>query len=145
MRRKFGIAVAGIILVGCSSHDIGPYALTDEDKAQQRLAASRAMCRIENQKRCDHLIENRTLFGRFFAPQTVGGLDEDEKIRGRRITTKFVVEALSTVQQCNRVEGQSVKIISGMEIDKRKFDVMGSSPLIENQSACFIQPSTENS
>ncbi|MEL7430272.1 MAG: hypothetical protein AAFN43_09755 [Pseudomonadota bacterium] len=145
MKRAAVFSVFAFAMVACTSHDYGPYALTNEDKALQRVAAGKAMCVIDNQARCDHLIENRILFGRFFAPETLGGMPEDEKIRGRRVTTKFVVEALAGINQCNRVGGQSINIIKGMEIDGRRFDVKGTSPLVETQSACFIEPATENS
>ena len=65
MRVIIAVSVLVLIAVACTSRDIGPYALTSEDKARQAAAAGKAQCAIENQPRCDHLIENRILFGRF--------------------------------------------------------------------------------
>ena len=132
-------------MAACTSRDVGPYAATPEDKQQEKVAASKAMCVIDNRARCDHLIENRQLFARFFAPATLGGLDESEKFRGQRITTKFVVEALAATNQCVAPVEPSVIIINSMQIDGRKFDVKGTSPLQEQQSSCFITPSLEDS
>ncbi|MEM7290291.1 MAG: hypothetical protein AAF412_08000 [Pseudomonadota bacterium] len=145
MRKLLFLFIPSLIIVACTSRDVGPYVLSAEDKSLEQKAAANAMCAIQNQARCDHLIENRTLFGRFFAPQTLGGMDESEKFRGRSVTTKVVVEALSAINQCTRVTGNSVTIIKGMQIDGKKFDVQGSSPLVEGQSACFIEPSPEES
>jgi hypothetical protein len=40
---------------------------------------------------------------------------------------------------------QSLKIIKGMEIAGKKFDVMGTSPLVQQTSKCFITPQLEAS
>lgn len=145
MRNTLTLISATLILVACTSRDVGPYAPTAEDRSQEAVAASKAMCVIDNQARCNHLIENRILFGRFFAPETLGGLDESKKFRGRRITTQFVVEALAATNQCVPPQEPSVNIVRGMEIDGKRFDVKGTSPLIEQQSSCFITPSLEES
>ncbi len=134
-----------LLAASCTSRDVGPYAPTAEDKNLEKIAASKPMCVIDNQARCDHLIENRLLFGRFFAPETLGGLDESEKFRGRRITTKFVVEALAATNQCVAPSEPTVTIVRGMIIDGRRFDAKGTSPLVEQQSSCFITPSAEDS
>ncbi len=135
----------GLVAVACTSRDVGPHALTAEEKAAEARAVQNAGCGIENQARCDHLIENRILFGRFFAPETLGGMDESEKLRGRRITTKFVVEAAAAIRQCNRVVDDSITIIKGMEINGGKFLVKGTSPLVQQSSTCFITPQPEES
>lgn len=145
MRNQFILVGLAILAVACTSRDVGPYAPTAEDKNLESQAAQKAMCGIENQARCDHLIENRLLFGRFFSPETLGGMDESEKFRGRRVTTKFVVEAVAAIKQCNRVDALSVNIVKGMEIAGKKFDVKGTSPLVEQESTCFITPSSEES
>ncbi|MDJ0614371.1 MAG: hypothetical protein QNJ29_11920 [Rhizobiaceae bacterium] len=145
MRKLVAFVCIAVFAVACTSRDVGPYAPTTEEKSLEQIAATKSMCVIQNQARCDHLIENRSLFSRFFAPATLGGLDESEKFRGRRITTKFVVEALAATNQCVPPSGPSVTIVKGMEIDKRRFDVKGTSPLLEQQSSCFITPSSEES
>lgn len=145
MRHYLALLCLCILVTACTSRDVGPYAPTAEEKGQEKLAATRAMCVIENQARCDHLIENRVLFGRFFVPSVLGGLDESERIRGRRITTKFVIEALAMNNQCVAPAEPSIAIVTGMQIDGRLFDVKGTSPLKEQQSSCFISPSSEDS
>lgn len=145
MMRYGVLLMIALVAVACTSRDFGVNRTTSEDRAKQAVAAQYVGCAFENQARCDHLIENRTLFGRFFAPATLGGMDENEKFRGRQITTKFVVEALSTIKQCNPVTDESVTIISGMEINGAKYLVKGTSPLQQQSSACFISPETEES
>ena len=143
MRNLTLIGICAVLVTACPSRDVGPNAPTAQDKTNETVAAQKSMCTIENQTRCDHLIENRNLFGRFFAPQTLGGMDENEKQRGRRITTKFVVEAVAAINQCKRVELTSIPIVKGMIIAKQKFNVMGTSPLVKGESTCFITPQTE--
>ena len=145
MRHNLALLSLCVLVVACTSSNVGPNAATEEQKNQEKVAASRTMCVIENQARCNHLIENRVLFSRFFVPAVLGGLDENEKIRGRRITTKFVVEALANNNQCVAPSEPSVTIVKGMQIDGRLFDVKGTSPLQEQQSSCFITPSSEDS
>jgi len=145
VRKPLAVLVLSLLAVACTSRDFGPYAPDAEEKGQQVIAAGKAMCVIQNQARCDHLIENRVLFGRFFAPETLGGLDEGKKFRGRRLTTKFVVEALAASNQCVAPVGPSINIVKGMEINNRLFDLKGTSPLVEQQSSCFITPSLEES
>lgn len=143
MKKFFAVGCVALVSAACSSTDVGPYAPTAEEKATERVAAQKAMCAIDNQARCDHLIENRLLFGRFFAPETLGGMEEPEKLRGRKITTKFVSEAVAGIQQCTRVTEPSIPIVKGMIIDGGKYSVMGTSPLLEGSSTCFITPQTE--
>lgn len=143
VRRIIPAFAIALFVAACSSTDIGPYALTDDDKAKQVSAAGKTMCAIENRARCDHLIENRLLFGRFFAPETLGGMDEAEKLRGRSVTTKFVVEAVAEIKQCNRINSPSIPIVKGMDIAGGKYTVMGTSPLLEGESTCFITPQVE--
>ena len=145
MKLIFLVSVLAMITVACTSRDVGPYARTDAERQKEFQAAQNAECVFENQARCDHLIENRGLFGRFFAPETQGGMDENEKFRGRRITTNFVVEAVASIKQCNRVSAESVTIINGMEINGAKYLVRGTSPLAQQSSSCFITPQREGS
>lgn len=143
MKKSLAVGGVALLVAACSSSDVGPFAPTAEEKASQRIAAQNAMCAIDNQARCDHLIENRILFGRFFAPETLGGMEEPEKLRGRKLTTKFVSEAVAGIQQCTRVTAPSIPIVKGMVIDGGKYTVMGTSPLLEGSSTCFITPQTE--
>jgi len=143
--KKLASASFVFLAAACSSSTVGPDALSSDQRALQKKAAANASCVIENQARCDHLIENRILFGRFFAPEFVGGMDEDEKARGRRLTTKFVVEAVADIKQCTRASDNTVAIINGMEIDGGKYDVLGTSPLLPQASKCFITRQTEAS
>ena len=100
-----------MMLFACTSREVGPYAPTAEDKRTEALAAQNSMCRIENQARCAHVIENRILMSRFFAPENLGGMREDEKFRGRRITTRFISEAVAGINQCQRVTADSIVIL----------------------------------
>ncbi len=143
MKKSLAMACIAIVSASCSSTDVGPYAPTAEEKATERVATQKAMCAIDNRARCDHMIENRLLFGRFFAPPTLGGMEEPEKLRGRKITTKFVSEAVAGIQQCNRVTAPSIPIVKGMVLDGGTYTLMGTSPLLEGSSTCFITPQTE--
>ncbi|MEM7067364.1 MAG: hypothetical protein AAF478_00660 [Pseudomonadota bacterium] len=136
--------MATAIMAACSSTDIGPYAPTSEEKRLETAATTKAMCRIENQERCAHVIENRLLMSRFFAPETLGGMDESEKFRGRSITTKFVVEAVAAINQCQRVTEDSVILLRDMKIDKGTYFLKATKPVSVN-SACFITPEPEAS
>ena len=102
------------------------------------------MCAFENQERCAHVIENRNLMTRFFAPETLGGMNESEKFRGRRITTKFVVEAAASIRQCRPVVADSVVILRDMQINGSTFLMKATAPANET-SACFITPDPEAS
>ena len=139
------IVAIAVVAVACSSRNIGPNAPTAEDLANETLAVQKTQCAIENQARCAHLIENRTLFARFYTPETLGGMTENEKVKGRRITTKFVVEAVAAIKQCNRVTAESITLIRGMAINGRKYLVKGTAPLEPQTSICFLMPQPEES
>ena len=143
--KKLLVVFACAVAAACTSGSGSSSVSSSDSQSLQRQAAANVMCAIENQARCDHLIENRVLFGRFFTPEFLGGMDEDEKKRGRRITTKFVVEALADIKQCRRVTDNSVTIVDGMEIDGKSYTVKGTSPLKMQMSQCFITPQPEAS
>ena len=130
--------------VACTSRDVGPYAPTAEDKQNEALAAQNAMCAFENQARCSHVIENRILMSRFFAPETLGGMDESEKFRGRRVTTKFIVEAAAAIKQCRRVTEESLIVLKDVDINGAKWQMKATKPVNET-SSCFITPEPEAS
>ena len=139
-RRRKGIAGAGLmVLASCVSTDIGPNAYTKEDLQTQRIAGQNAGCAIENQERCKHVIENRILMARFFAPKTLGGLREDEKIKGRRVTTRFVAEAAAAISACRRVTQEALPLIRDMDLDGSKFTLKATAPITET-STCFLEP-----
>lgn len=143
--RKFSIPVLFVLVISaCSSTDYGPNAPTAEDKAIQSQAVTKLMCRVENQARCTHVIENRILFGRFFAPKTLGGLQEDEKRRGRRVTTNFIAEAVAGINQCQPVTAESVVLVRDLKMADGTYEFRGTSPLDEQTSACFLTQSTES-
>lgn len=150
--RKFLIPVLfATFLAACVSSDVGPNAETADLKAKEELAVKNLMCAFEphpegKQSPCAHLIENRVLFGRIFAPPTLGGLDESEKIRGRRITTKFIVEAASKIKQCRRVPLENtINIIRDVKIAGGTYLLKGTAPLSEENSSCFLTPDQESS
>ena len=138
MRKLFLIASAAILLA-CTSRDVGPYAPTAQDKTNEQLAVQNALCGFENQNRCNHVIENRLLLSRFFAPATLGGLDEAEKFRGRRVTTRFVVEAAAGIQQCRKVFDDSVILLKDMDIAGSKWQMKATKP-VGPTATCFISP-----
>jgi len=142
-KTTFPILVA-LLLVACSSRDVGPFALTQEEKAVEANAVTKLMCRVENQARCGHVIDNRILFGRFFAPETLGGLDEGEKFRGRQVTTKFIAEAVAGINQCQKVTETSVSLVKNLIIAGGTYEFRGTSPLDQDNSACFLTQFTES-
>ena len=144
MRRLGALGILGMLAVACTSRDVGPYAPTAEDKQNEVLAAQNAMCAFENQARCSHVIENRILMSRFFAPETLGGMDESEKFRGRRVTTKFIVEAAASIKQCRKVSQEAVILLKDVDINGGKWQMKATKPVDANAS-CFITPSPEAS
>ncbi len=138
-----------MILAACSSTTVGPNAPSEQDKANEQLALQNMMCAFEphpegKQSPCAHMIENRLLLGRYFAPQTLGGLKDAEKSRGRRITTKFIVEAAARIKQCRKVPLENtINIIRDVKIAGGTYLLRGTSPLSEENSSCFLTPYQE--
>ena len=151
MRKLWSPVVIAMILAACTSTDIGPNRPTAEYKAQEQLAIQNLMCAFEphpegKQSPCAHMIENRLLLGRYFAPRALGGLKESEKLRGRRITTKFIVEAAAGIQQCRKVPPENtINIIRDIKIAGGAYLLKGTSPLSEENSSCFLTPDQEGS
>ena len=145
MRFNSVIVVLALVVAACTSRDVGPYAPTEAEKQTELKATQNIMCAFENQARCAHLIENRLLLSRFYLYETLGGLNESEKYRGRSVTNKFVAEAAANIRQCRRVSGDTVSIIKGLELAGSTYEVRGSSPLSEEDSACFLAPFQEAS
>jgi len=144
VRRISALLILSTLAVACTSRDVGPLAPTAEDKQNEVLASQKAMCMIENQERCAHVIENRILMSRFFAPETLGGLDEPEKFRGRRVTTKFVVEAVANIKQCRKVTEESIILLRDMKINGSTWLMKATKP-VNATAACFITPDPEAS
>ena len=65
MIKRFAALSLLLALTGCNAETSGVYAADENERAIETKAVSNAMCRIENQARCGHLIENRTVFSRF--------------------------------------------------------------------------------
>ena len=124
-------------LIACTSRDVGPYAPTAQDKSNEQLAVQNAQCAFENQNRCSHVVENRILLSRFFAPEGFGGMDESEKFRGRRVTTKFIVEAAAGIQQCTKVFEDSVILLKNIDINGGKWQMKATKP-VSPTANCFI-------
>ncbi len=142
MRKQAVVLIVAGITAACSSSDIGPNAPTETDRQNEVLATQKAMCRIENQARCIHVIENRTLMARFFTAETQGGMEEEEKIKGRRLTTRFVVEAAAAIKQCQPVTQESVILLRDIKIAGGTYLMKATKPVNES-SACFITPDPE--
>lgn len=138
-----------MFLAACSSTDIGPNAPTQEFKATEQVALQNLMCAFEphpegKQSPCAHLIENRLLLGRFFSPLLPRGMKEAEQNRGRRITTKFIVEAAAKIQQCRKVPLENtINVIRDVKIAGGTYLLRGTSPLSEENSSCFLTPAQE--
>ena len=150
MIKPFAPILSAFLVTACSSTDVGPNAPTAEDRQNEQIAAQNAMCAFEphpqgKQSPCAHLIENRLLLGRFFAPETLGGFDEAEKLRGRRITTKFIVNAAAGIKQCRKVSAESITVIRDVKIAGGTYLLKGTAPLSEVNSSCFLTPETEGS
>ena len=144
MRKHFLVVMTGLVLAACTGDNFGPHALTAEDRENQVVAAKKIMCRIEQQDRCAHVIKNRQLMTRFFKPDTQGGLKEDEKKRGRRITTKYIVEAVAAINQCTPVIEESLVLLRDVKIDGGTYLLKATIPADES-AACFITPDPEAS
>lgn len=151
MKKVLSQLLLATLLVACVSTEVGRNAPTAEFKAKEQLAVQNQMCAFDphpegKQSPCAHLIENRLLFGRIFAPETLGGLDEAEKIRGRRITTNFIVEAASKIKQCRKVPLENtINIIRDVQIAGGTYLLKGTAPLSEETSSCFLTPDLESS
>jgi len=149
--RKSWIPIfATTLLVACNSNTVGPNAPTAEFKATEQIALRNIMCAFEQhpegkQSPCAHLIENRLLLGKFFSPLLPRGMKEAEQKRGRRITTKFIVEAAAKIKQCQKVPLENtINIIRDVKIAGETYLLKGTSPLIEETSTCFITPDQES-
>lgn len=140
-----------LLLTACSSGSVTQTSEEQQFAAREQRALQNLMCAFEphpegKQSPCAHLIENRVLLSRFFAPATLGGFNEAEKNRGRRITTNFIVNAAANINQCNRVSPENtINIIRDVKIAGGTYAVMGTSPLTEETSSCFITPDKESS
>lgn len=151
MIQSLTVLASGLLLVACSSTSIGPNAPTQEDLALENAAVQNQMCAFEphpegKQSACAHLIENRQLLSRFFAPEGVGRLEQSEKNRGRRITTRFIVNAAAKIKQCQKVPLENtLNIIRDVKIAGETYVVKGTSPLIEESSSCFLTKVQESS
>lgn len=151
MIRKFGLFSFVLMLAACNSSTVGPNAPTAEFKEKEQLALQNIMCAFEphpegKQSPCAHLIENRLLLGKYFAPLLPRNMKEAEQIRGRRITTKFIVESAAKIRQCQRVPLEnSINIIRDIKIAGGTYLLKGTSPLSEETSSCFLTPVQEGS
>lgn len=149
MKKLLSPLLVAMALVGCSSTDIGPNAPTADYKAKEQVALQNMMCAFEphpegKQSPCAHMIENRLLLGRFFAPVRPRGMNETEQNRGRRITTKFIVEAAAKIQQCRKVPLENtINVIRDLKIAGGTYALKGTSPLSEENSSCFLTPEQE--
>ncbi|MEM8651659.1 MAG: hypothetical protein AAGF54_14085 [Pseudomonadota bacterium] len=138
---KRGVPIlAAFAITACSSTTSPVTSEQQEYPILEKRALENIMCIFENQTRCDHIIENRTIFARFFAPADLGGLTANQKINGRRVTTKFVVEAAASIQQCQRTSTETISLIKDVKISGGTYRVEGTKPLEQGQSVCFIAP-----
>lgn len=145
MKKPVASLLFAMLAVACTTEQVrqlGPNALTAEDKQNEQLAIQNIMCVFENQDRCSHVIENRGLMTRFFAPETQGGMEEEDKNRGRRITTKFIVEAAATIKQCRRVTEESLVVLRDIKIAGGTYLLKATKPA-DTSSACFLTPAPE--
>ena len=127
-----------LMLMACTADDGSGLTATDR-KALEQKAVLNTGCVFEDQFACAHLIENRTLLSSFFAPKGLGGKSEAEKLKGKRVTKNYVVDAVSGIKQCRRTSEPALKILSGLEIAGGQYQVQATSP-VNPQSICFMLP-----
>ena len=140
MKKLVSTLFAALVVASCNS-DGQP--LTSSEAQQKReleqRAISNAGCKFQDQSACAHLVEHRSLFASFFLPVGFGNKTDLEREKGIRITTKFVVNAASSINQCMRVTDESLPLIKNMKIAGKPFTVMATKPVNET-AACFITP-----
>ncbi len=136
MIKLIPLLVTVLFIASCTVKN--PSGLTrSEQQGLEAKAAQNAQCVFEDQFACSHIIENRTVFSRFFAPPGIGKMDENEKLRGQGITTRYVVKAASSIQQCTRTSDKAILLLKNLEISGEPFQVFGTSPL-SDQSKCYL-------
>ena len=134
------------LVAGCNSSTSSGSARSGPDQAAlEAQAVAKIGCGFENKARCAHLIENRLLFNRFFQPEVVSRMSENEVVKGRRVTTKFVAETAASIQQCVPVTAESVIIINNIVLAGKPYSVRGTAPLDETASTCFLSQPKEAS
>lgn len=141
---KPGYHILPVLLVLAACSNTNSQSSGDTSYEALELAASNNLqCAWENQQRCSHVIENRALFARFFAPPTLGNMEEAEKNNGRRVTTRFIVEATAGINQCQKVGSNSIPLVKDVRIAGKGYRVEGTAPLSQ-ASRCFLTPDPES-
>ena len=142
--KKFALPFAALFFAGCNSADTPPGLTTSDYQELQRKAVANAGCVIEDQFACTHVIENRQLLSSFFSPEGLGGKDESEKLRGRRVTTKYVVDAVSAIKQCRKTDSEAIPLLKKLEISDGQYQVLATIP-VSATSSCYMIPDVESS
>lgn len=150
--KKLGCSIViAFIATACSATSGSNLSEKQQFATNEQLAIQNVMCVFEphpegKQSPCAHMIENRLLLGRFFAFETLGGFKESEKAKGRRITTKFIVNAAASIKQCRKVPLENtINIIRDVKIADGTYLLKGTAPLSEENSFCFLTPDLEAS
>ena len=142
MKRLITIISLTGILLGCGLSKPPP-GLKHSSIEQQNKAVANVGCVFENQNACSHIVENRLLLASFYSPKGLGNKTEEEKLKGRRITTKFVVEHAGNIQQCRKETAAAILVLNKLEIAGSKYKVLATAPISE-QSSCYLAVDTEN-
>ena len=137
MKSLMPALASAIFAASCNTADNIPGASEAEQRAHEASAVENVGCVFENQARCAHIIEHRTQLALYFTPDGVGRLDPGAKSKGRRVTTNFVIEAASTIQQCTRIDDPVLRLLPDLEISGGKYQVVGTTPLSES-SRCYL-------
>lgn len=144
MRHALPLMSAVILLSACSTAGTDRTSPEAQYRALELAAVGNLQCAWENQTRCSHIIENRSTFARFFAPETLGGITEQRKSDARRVATRFIVEASAGISQCRRVDTPSIPLVRDVQIAGKAYRVEGTSP-VTTTSSCFLIADQENS
>ncbi len=130
--------ISAFLLTSCNTPDDGSGLSKADRQAMEKIAVQKVGCVIEKQDRCSHIIENRTQLALYFAPDVVTQkLKAKDKIKGKRVTRNFVVEAVAGINQCITTEADSLPLIKNMEIAGELYELKGTSPLSE-VSQCYL-------
>lgn len=136
---RMAVPLASTLMLAACTADDGSGLTAADRKALEQKAVLNTGCIVEDQFACAHLIENRTLLNSFFTPKGFGDKDEAEKVKGRRVTKNYVVDAVSGIKQCRRTSEPVLRVLAGLEIAGGHYQVQATSPVSE-QSSCFMIP-----
>lgn len=125
-----------LLLVSCNSGGIGDISASDQ-RAIDARAAGNAGCVFEDLQLCAQLVEQRASVAQFFSRSTSLSLNERQKSIGKQSLTKRIVDAASTIRQCQKTDAATIALVQKMEISGQEFSVQATSP-VSSTSDCFL-------